>query len=294
MRGEIFSQCYNVSNITYSSSPYTGTWVTGLGDDQYSGVIPIGFSFCFYGGMYNYLLIGSNGIVCFDTTLAGGSCHNNTPFIPSLTSAMNAIMFPSVDLLPSSGGLIKYALNGTSPNRAFVVSIDSLACYGHPNIRISSQVILFESTNEIEVHILDKPSCSTFDVVTEGIQNSLGTFAAVVPGRNGTTWTATNDAWRFTPTCNVCSGIGINEITGNKNTISLSPNPATNQLSIDNGKLKINCIEIFNTLGEKVYSNAETSHSTAETINVSPLSSGIYFVRVKTVSGISVAKFVKE
>jgi hypothetical protein len=76
--------------------------------------------------------------------------------------------------------------------------------------------------------------------------------------------------------------------------IFISPNPATTEIKIENGKGNISSVEIFNTLGEKVYNNAEGFRSNAKTINVSILTPGIYFVRVKTSVGMSAGKFVKE
>ena len=78
----------------------------------------------------------------------------------------------------------------------------------------------------------------------------------------------------------------------------ISPNPAANEIRVESRSLynrdKITSIEIYNTLGEKVYTKAGTSHSTVETINITALSSGIYFVRVRTSYGIRAAKFIKE
>ena len=76
--------------------------------------------------------------------------------------------------------------------------------------------------------------------------------------------------------------------------VSVYPNPATNEIRVQSSKFRVQSVEIFNVLGEKVYGNAETSHSTAETINITALSSGIYFVRVKTSDGMRAGRFVKE
>jgi hypothetical protein len=66
------------------------------------------------------------------------------------------------------------------------------------------------------------------------------------------------------------------------------PNPASINLNIDNGNLKIGTITIQNTLGEIVYIKANCD--ALETIDVSSFSEGIYFVRL----GNEVQKFVKE
>ena len=58
-----------------------------------------------------------------------------------------------------------------------------------------------ETTNIIENHIATKPNCMAWAGGTsvQGIHNLPGTIAYTVPGRNSTAWTATNDAYRYTP-----------------------------------------------------------------------------------------------
>jgi gliding motility-associated-like protein len=62
-------------------------------------------------------------------------------------------------------------------------------------------IVIYESTNNIENYIQNKPTCTQWQggTATEGIHNATGTAAVTVPGRNSTVWTATNDAWRWTP-----------------------------------------------------------------------------------------------
>jgi hypothetical protein len=86
---------------------------------------------------------------------------------------------------------------------------------------------------------------------------------------------------------------GVEEYTS-KNSVYLFPNPATSELTIENEKLKIEVIEILNVPGEKVFEKHLTSNVQRLTINVADFPSGIYFVKVKTEQGISMAKFVKE
>ena len=48
----------------YCSCP---TVIRGNLDDSFSGIIDLPFKFCFYGQVYNQLVIGSNGMISFDT-----------------------------------------------------------------------------------------------------------------------------------------------------------------------------------------------------------------------------------
>ena len=60
-------------------------------------------------------------------------------------------------------------------------------------------VILYETSNDIEVHIGKKTVCGTWNggLAIQGIQNNNGSIAHVTPGRNNTIWAANNDAYRW-------------------------------------------------------------------------------------------------
>ncbi len=79
----------------------------------------------------------------------------------------------------------------------------------------------------------------------------------------------------------------------NENAILIYPNPANEQLIIDNGQFKIISIDIIDMLGRTIH--AEQTNSQLSIINCQMFSPGIYFVNVKLQSGeIVVKKFVKE
>lgn len=181
----------------------TGTTVS-LSDDQYTGIINIGFSFTYFGNTYTQCLISSNNYITFNISTPGGYSPWSIPGpIPSSSCPTNSIMCPWQDLLPPSGGTITYATLGTAPNRVFVVAFCSVAMFSCTNMNFTSQIQLYEGTNRIETHIANKPLCTSWNggQAIHGIQNSTGTIAYVVPGRNAPTqWTCSNDGYRFTPT----------------------------------------------------------------------------------------------
>ena len=80
-----------------------------------------------------------------------------------------------------------------------MVSFDNIQHYQGGDA-ITAQVILYETSNKIEIHTTSmpgNPSNSWFGH-TMGIENGDGSIALTVPGRNAdATWTATNDAWKF-------------------------------------------------------------------------------------------------
>ena len=73
--------------------------------------------------------------------------------------------------------------------------------------------------------------------------------------------------------------------------IKIYPNPVKDELVIDNGELKINNVEIHDLSGKRI---VNYQLSTINSINVSNLSQGIYFVKFKTEKGTITKKFVKE
>src|SRR5690606_26006739 len=66
----------------------------------------------------------------------------------------------------------------------------------------TSQIVIYEISNIIEVYIGNRTSCTGWNSGSGvvGIQNAAGTQAYVPPGRNTGTWSAQNEAWRFVPT----------------------------------------------------------------------------------------------
>jgi hypothetical protein len=68
----------------------------------------------------------------------------------------------------------------------------------------------------------------------------------------------------------------------------LYPNPANNQLTVDNGQVKIGTFTILNTLGEIVF--YKQNCIAIESIDVSGFAKGVYFVKVNNTS----MKFIKE
>lgn len=176
-----------------------------LADDQFSGVIPIGFSFDFYGQTYTDLVISSNNYVTFDITVAGGfSGWQINQNIPNAGNAQtNSIMCPWQDIHPGIGGVVEYGIAGTAPNRVFTISFCQIPMFSCTGDLFTNQILLFEGSNRIETHIKDKPLCTSWNggVAIHGLQNATGTVADVVPGRNFSdpTWTTTNEGYSFEP-----------------------------------------------------------------------------------------------
>lgn len=194
------------ASVTLNANTTPGTGLT-LGDDQWSPLIPLGFSFTFFGNTYTNIVVGSNNILTFDASQANGGCQwpiNSAipnPILPP-TSPFNSIMCPWEDLLPSANNEV-YATIGTAPNRVFVVSYCASPMFGCTSTTFTGCVMLYETTNVIETHFANKQLCASWNngAAIHGIQDATGATAYVVPGRNyPTQWTAVNDGYRWTPT----------------------------------------------------------------------------------------------
>ncbi len=192
---------YVTSTVPYAPDPFNVGTAIALWDDQWSPVIALPFTFCFYGTAYNQILIGSNGLISFSLVGAGGYCQ--WPIgaaVPSTADPMNTIMGPWVDINPGVGGQIRYSTYGAAPCRRFVVSWYQVPMYscGTP---ITQQITLYERTNIIDNFIQTKPACAwNGNYAIQAVHNATGTAAVAVAGRNWPTgWTANNDAKRWTP-----------------------------------------------------------------------------------------------
>ncbi|HET6990315.1 MAG TPA: T9SS type A sorting domain-containing protein [Bacteroidia bacterium] len=285
--GLINAQCYNVTSANYNHVPLTSPTSVTMLDDHYTGLIPIGFPFCFYGASYDSLSIGDNAVLCFNTSCANNYCiWPISGAIPFTNDPMNAILFCWQDLYGIGGGSVKYQTMGVMPNRKFIVEFDSVPMYSCTNMFFSGQVTLYETSNVIEMDIAQKQLCVSWNggYAIEGIQNSLGTSAAVVPGRNyPTQWTATNDAWLFTPTCDVCSGVGIAESQNQDIDLFVSGH---NQITITPNGNSYKLLSVCDMFGREIkFNQAENTVSLAEA------APGIYIVNLE-INGTRVVKKV--
>lgn len=85
--------------------------------------------------------------------------------------------------------------------------------------------------------------------------------------------------------------LGINDVSLVNNSITIYPNPTNSDLNIKSETI-INSIEIFNSLGHRVYQ--EYINSKEKLIDISSLSNGVYLIRFNTDNGYIKKKFIKN
>lgn len=215
------SGCYPLAN---PSTPGTSASLTI--DDRYSAVIPITFTFPFYGIPRTSLLASTNGLISFDLSLANGFSHYGilrngaalsatagTPEdLPSALYDQALIMGPYHDLDPSVNTSptqrIKYDIIGTAPTRRFILSFYRVPLFQtpcNPLIENTHQIILYESSGIIEVTVLDKQICTGWNQgrAMIGLQDDTRTKGIMPTGRTASDapWGSIgmNETWRFIP-----------------------------------------------------------------------------------------------
>jgi gliding motility-associated-like protein len=228
------SSTYAARTIPYAPFAFTstaGTELTSLYvDDQYSSIINLPFKVCFYGGIYDKAVVGSNGIITFDVANAScGNAYNLTGTIPSssgtiCSSSSNyfpraSIMGVYTDLDPRSTASlpdrkIEWRLEGIAPCRRLVVSYYKVGMYGAGTATATGltcnsinpttfQMVIYEATGFVDIFIEKKAcNCTTADngKATMGVQNFTQDKAVAAPGKNGTIWPAeVLKGYRFQP-----------------------------------------------------------------------------------------------
>lgn len=197
---------YKVAPQTYAPViPFDqGTPLNANSDDSFSGVIPLPFNFCFYGGTYNKFVISTNGFITFDTTQAGLSSNPNlladnpSPLLPknSIFGTMQDLIFSNTD-----DSEIYYSVVGTAPCRKFVINYYKARLTGCTETS-TFQIVLSEFSNEIEINIENKPlPCATarFKESLIGTMNAAGDDGLSPAGRNRGIWQTGNESWKYTP-----------------------------------------------------------------------------------------------
>lgn len=170
-----------------------------------SGEIPA-YRFCFFGQEQDGLVVGANGRInfnlneanqydawSFDETLPTNTEH----MMNTINGAYHDIYIPGDN---TGNSEFSYGFQGTYPCRMFVVNYYDIPMFSCTSARTSQQIVLWEGSNYIDVYIHNKETCSWNDGnALIGLQGPNQSQYAVAPGRNTSSWSAQNEAWRFIP-----------------------------------------------------------------------------------------------
>jgi hypothetical protein len=187
---------YGINILADAGVAVTSFSVGNLNDCRWDN-ISIPFTFTYYGNPYSTVNISSNGWVGLGNT---NSTTTGVGFVlPSATAPNNTIHGVTANLTLAAAGTLEYFTDGTAPNRTFVISYLAVPFFSGGGTT-TFQIHLKETSNIVEIHTT---SCSNTTLgKAQGVENSTGTVAAVVTGRNNTTnWSGTGftNGYRFTP-----------------------------------------------------------------------------------------------
>lgn len=172
----------NVSTIAFA--PEAGPFEHQLPacDDCVFGAetgFPIGFDFKYFGTVYKTFWVSSNGFIAFQKPMHNGCCHGAS--IPVFDNINNMIALAWLDLVPA-GGQMSFETRGTAPNRRLIFNLSDVLMFNEGGRRVSAQVILYERTNNVELHTTSQPAVVNHRI-TQGAENQNGTDAAFLAGR---------------------------------------------------------------------------------------------------------------
>ncbi|WP_168196937.1 fibronectin type III domain-containing protein [Flavobacterium alkalisoli] len=214
---------YEIEGIDYAPPfPFTGGTPVSVGtDDVWSPTVELPFEFCFFGEIYSEVLVGSNGVITFNSDIPNHTAEGYCPYSFDEVAPdpnfpiLNAIYGVYQDIDPSvendfANPDINYQVLGNYPCRALVVNFSNVAQFGfeckdNPDIGAqTTQIVLYEISNVIEIYVGRRVPCEDWQngAGIIGLQNAGGTEAFVPDGRNTGPWTAIEEAWRFTPNGN--------------------------------------------------------------------------------------------
>lgn len=87
-----------------------------------------------------------------------------------------------------------------------------------------------------------------------------------------------------------CTEVALSTHNNSINSISIYPNPSSDQLFIESTSTAIQSIRIFNTLGELIHHTRQADHN--QSINVSAYAQGIYYAHIKAGDALEVRKII--
>jgi M6 family metalloprotease-like protein len=114
----------------------------------------------------------------------------------------------------------------------------------------------------------------------------------------GHTWmvkVACSGGGESNPISKTLAGCEVGVETNTNDGFRIYPNPTTGELRIENGEWRMEKVEIFDVMGKSiVIPNGAQRNEESNTINISFLANGVYFLKIQTEQGTIVKKVIKN
>lgn len=180
---------YTKSEVAFAPEAIPNIAPYPITDDGYipDKDMPLGFNFSFEGNTYNKVNVYMNGFLLFGAVPSTGAGFPDALDIYAPTNPNNIIALGWTDWSPwLAPDAIRYETRGTAPNRRFILQFNNVPEYfsaSKPGAvvanagRLTSQVILYEGSNDIVINTTQLTVTNTKHMVTQGIENLTGTDA---------------------------------------------------------------------------------------------------------------------
>jgi hypothetical protein len=178
---------YTKSEVAFAPEAIPSIAPYPITDDGYipDRDMPLGFNFTFEGNTYNKVNVYMNGFLLFGT--APGAGFSDAGNIAAVANPNNIIALGWSDWSPQlAPDAIRYETRGTAPNRRFVLQYNNVPEYfsaSKPGAvvptagRFTSQVVLYEGSNDIVIYTTQLTLSISNRMATQGIENLTGTDA---------------------------------------------------------------------------------------------------------------------
>jgi hypothetical protein len=149
-----------------------------LSGDDLNQQVSLPFPFGLYGQSYSQVWVNTNGILVFAPESAG---WHNPVEIPSVHLSPGAAVYGFwSDLVVDASASVRTGVVGSAPNRRFVVEWRNAHHVADPNARVSFQVVLHETSNQVAVAWNDISGTNPLEHgarAVVGIEDADGTIA---------------------------------------------------------------------------------------------------------------------
>ncbi len=200
------------SGVTYAWVDMSGgTDITSsMSDDDQSSAIGLGFDFVFYGSTYTSVHVLSNGALVFVplTSSEYSPFYGTQCPLPKDDEVDGMVAFYQRDFNPADSACgtscwIRHSSGGTAPSRWWGVTFNDMVIYRgsgstEPPDPVTVQVILYETSNEIRVQVLEAGLDEGEDSMI-GVEALAGVSGLSLPGCMMRGYTRDSQAVHFTP-----------------------------------------------------------------------------------------------
>ena len=263
-----------------------------------------------YNELVNLQSIGGSLRITENSLLTDLSAFINIESVQDLylTSCTSLMDLAGLQNIQTISGVLRIGFNSELINiNVFsnITSVANLDIYGNDNLEslsglenlqlIEERLLLSDNTFLVDIEALDNVFSTEIDEVVIVNNNNLAVcntelICAIIDEHSVLKTIANNfDGCNSVAEVSaLCNPLAVSDFTLN-NSISIYPNPVSDILQIYSSEgVSIEKIAIYSMLGESLISTPENS------IDVSYLSEGIYFIEVETNRGSITKRFIKD